>query len=376
MLNLKVIGAGAAGNKAAIQLVKDGFSVDDVTLINSTSRDIPEEYKKYSIIFGSTSDTLGGCGKERDVGKKLILRDMKDGVISLDGIANPNTNAVIIVSSTEGGSGSAVTPIVAKYIREVIGIPVIIILFFGFNTDVRGMRNSIEICQELSDNYGVIGISNAKFLAESGNNKMKAEQKANEEFSRIVNIISGTNIYAGSQNIDATDLYKLVTTTGYMCVGTANIGKIKNIDQFNKSINEAIDESKLVDSNEKGSKRIGVIFDMPDSMSDSVDYNASTIIHRYGVPYEMFTHVQNVDESGHVTWIAAGLPMPIKEVQEIYDNYQKASSSMNRKKDTFFDFTADLSGNEEDGEFDVLSRTSDKTTKNDFFSDFGISGKK
>ena len=45
MLNLKVIGAGAAGNKAAITLIGKGFDKKNVTLINSTSKDIPEEYR-------------------------------------------------------------------------------------------------------------------------------------------------------------------------------------------------------------------------------------------------------------------------------------------------------------------------------------------
>ena len=372
MLNLKVIGAGAAGNKAAITLVKEGFPVEDVTLINSTPRDIPDEYKPYSMIFGGSSETLGGCGKERDIGKKLILRDLKDGKISLDGIFNPKTNAVIIVSSTEGGTGSAATPILAKYIKEVVGLPVIVVLLFGFNTDIRGMRNSIEICQELSDTYGVIGISNAKYLDDVGNNKIKAEQKANEEFANIVNILSGSNIHPGSQNIDNTDLYKLVTTPGYMCIGNANVEKVKNIDQFNKIINESIDNSKLVDSYEKGCKRIGIIFDIPTSVSDNVDYGASIFIQRYGIPYEVFTHIQNYNQSGKITWIAAGLPMPLKEVQEIYDNYQNTSSSMNRAKDVFFDFTSELNGNGEDGEFDVFNRNESKSTKTDFFSDFGL----
>lgn len=377
MLNLKVIGAGAAGGKAAILLAENGFDLSNITLINSTSRDIPDAYRNNSIIFGTSADTLGGCGKEREVGKKLILRDMKFGNISLDNIADPTTNAIIIVSSTEGGSGSAVTPILAKYINEVLGIPVIIVLFFGFNSDVRGMQNSIEICQELSDNCGVIGISNAKFLDAANSNKLKAEQLANEEFVKIVNILSGSNIIPGSQNIDDTDLFKLVVTPGYMCIGNANISKVKNREQFDKAINESIDNSKLLDISEKGAKRIGVIFDTPADMDDSVDYNANVIQNRYGIPYEMFTHLQN-KSAGELTWIAAGLPLPIKEVKEIYENYMKASSTVNKSKDSFFDSIGQLTGNQEDGMFNMLSSPKknpvNKAAKNSFFADFGIGG--
>ena len=374
MLNVKVIGAGAAGGKAAIELVKSGFAIEHITLINSTPRDIPEEYRARSIIFGSSADTLGGCGKERDVGRKLILRDLKSGNITLDNIVDPTTNVVIIVSSTEGGSGSAVTPIIAKYICEVIGVPVITVLFFGFNTDVRGMQNSIEICQDISDNYGVIGISNAKFLEDANNNKIKAEHLANKEFCNIVRIISGQDIHAGSQNIDDTDLYKLVVTPGYMCIGSTSLKSVKNIDMFNKTINSAIDETKLIDGFDKTAKRIGVIFDIPSSMDDVVDYNASVFSQRYGVPYEMFTHIQNESDSGKITWIAAGLDLPIKEVKEIFENYKKASAMVSKKKDTFYDEVGDLIGNPEDGMFNLAANKINpaKDAKKNFFTDFDI----
>ena len=380
MLKFKVIGCGAAGNKAAICLHESGFDINNIMLLNSTSRDIPDGYKNNSIIFGSSNTTLGGCGKEREVGKSLILRDMKAGRISFDSILDPDTNAVIIVSSTEGGSGSAVTPIIAKYIREVIGTPVITVLFFGFNTDVRGMQNSIEICQELSDSYGVIGISNAKYLDEANGNKIKAEQLANKEFCNIVRTLSGQDIKAGSQNIDDTDLYKLVVTPGYMCVGSTTLKGVKNIDMFNKAVNTAIDESRLVETTVKSAKRIGAIFNIPDSMSDSVDYNADALSQRYGTPYEMFIHIQNADDNPSVSWIAAGMDLPIDEVKEIFENYKTASASVRKTKDDFFAAIQNFSGNQEDGMFNMLSDAkkdaTSKAAKNSFFSEYGMGDSK
>ena len=225
MLNLKVIGAGAAGNKAAIDLVSAGFKPEDVTLINSTLKDIPSDFKNSAILFGQNSDSLGGCGKEREIGKKLFITDFKLGTFNLDNIVDPNTNAVVIVSSTEGGSGSAATPIIAKYIQSCLGLPVIVVLFFGFNSDVRGMQNSIEICQELSEDATIIGICNSKYLAEAGGNKIKAEKLANQEFVNIVKVLGGYEIVESSQNIDDTDLFKIVSTPGYMMVGTTSIKK-------------------------------------------------------------------------------------------------------------------------------------------------------
>lgn len=374
MLKLKVVGCGAAGNKAAIQLIETGFDKGDVTLINSTSRDIPEDYRSNAIIFG-TASSLGGCGKERDMGKRLILNDMRTGSINLDNIVDADTNALVIVSSTEGGSGSAVAPIIAKYATEVLCVPVIMILFFGFNSDVRGMQNSIEISQELSDDYAVIGISNAKFL-DQGGNKIKAERAANVEFCKIINILNGSIITPAEQNIDSTDLFKLVTTPGYMCIGDTSIAKVKNVDQFNKQIAEAIDNSKLLDVSTKGAKRIGVIFDVSEDMEDNIDYNAGAVLSKYGTPYEMFTHVQSTG-ANTATWIISGLHLPIEEVKEIYKNYTERSATVNKKQDSFFDSISRLEGNKEDGMFNMLTPSAkknqpSKAAKNSFFADFGI----
>lgn len=374
MLNFKVIGAGAAGNKAAIQLLKSGFNENDVVLVNSTSKDIQEEYKDKSMIFGTGSETLGGCGKERNIGKQLILSDMRSMSISFDGLCDPDTNAVIIVSSTEGGSGSAVTPIIAKYVKEVLGMPVIVCLFFGFNTDVRGMQNSIEICQELSDDYGIIGISNSKFMDAANGNQRKAEQLANEEFVRLVSILSGTSITPSEQNIDATDLYKLVTTPGYMRIESTSLQKIKNVEQFNKAVTAAIDESPLMDCTEYGAKRIGLIFDISEPIADNVDYSAATIKGVYGTPYEMFTHVQHTDRPDRLTWIVTGLMLPLDEVKEIYQKYIDASSSVNKRKDSFFTAVSEMKGNQEDGMFNMLGtkKAADAKAKASFFADFGL----
>ena len=374
MINLKVIGAGAAGNKAVIQLIESGFNMNDVVLMNSTIKDIDEKYKDLAVIFGSNNETLGGCGKERSIGKKLILSDMKLGQINLDGLPDPDTNAVVIVSSTEGGSGSAITPILAKYIKEVLGLPVIVCLFFGFNADVRGMQNSIEICQELTDDYGVIGISNQKFLSEANGNVRKAEKLANDEFVKVINILTGNQIVAGEQNIDNTDLFKLVTTPGYMRVESADISKIKNVDQFNKAVSSAIDDSKFMDCSEYGAKRIGLIFNISEDNADYVDYAAIPVQSVYGIPYEIFTHVQYTPKPDTLTWIVTGLMLPLKEVQEIYENYLKSSTSVNKSKDSFFDAVADMKGNQEDDMFNMLGsrKRVDAKAKSNFFADFGM----
>lgn len=377
MLKVKVIGVGAAGNKAAIKLMKEGeFSSKDTMLINSTRKDIPDEFADTAVILSAANNGLGGCGKERDMGRGLILRDMRTGNIAFDDFLDQETNIAIVVASTEGGTGSASAPVIAQYIKEVCHIPVIVCLFFGFNTDVRGMQNSIEICRELPDNVGVIGISNQKFLEQANNNRIKAEQLANQKFCDIVRIITGKDLVPSSQNIDDTDLFKLVTTEGYLIIEEINdISKVKNQKQLNEIIRETMDNSVLVDS-DGGAKRIGVVYDAPQSVIDNLECDSSFICEKYGTPYEMYTHIQNSDKGG-LYWITAGMNLPIKEIQDIYQNYMNTSKEVNKDKDAFFESIMSLNGIPEDKSFNMLSFKKDPARtveeKDAFFGKFGFS---
>ena len=182
MLNFKVIGCGAAGNKAAIELIESGFDSEQVILINSTYKDVPEEYRNKTIIFGNG---LGGCGKERSLGKKMLYADMMNNKISPEEMIASRDKGVVLVGSTEGGSGSSAIPILAKYFKEVVGLNVICVLFFGFQDDTRGLQNSIELAQELSEDYTIVAISNAKFLKDANNNRFKAEALANKNLLKL-----------------------------------------------------------------------------------------------------------------------------------------------------------------------------------------------
>ena len=135
MLSFTVIGCGAAGNKAVIDLMGIGYNPSKCYLVNSTAKDIPSDYHDNMIIFGASSNRLGGCGKERSIGREMLLTDLKAGKLDLDALVDPNDQAIVLVGSTEGGSGSSSIPILAKYFKQVHGKNVICVFFFGFNDD-------------------------------------------------------------------------------------------------------------------------------------------------------------------------------------------------------------------------------------------------
>ena len=376
-MKITFLGCGAAGNKVAINLMEQEILTNKNTyLVNSTIKDIPEKFREKSIIFSSSN--TGGCGKERDRGKQLLLDSLKNSKIDLDSILSPNDDMVVLCSSVEGGSGSASITVLAKYFKEVIGINVCTILLFGFEDDIRGLQNSIEVCQELTGDYTIIGISNKKFLDDANGNKLKAEKLANDEVARRVNILLGNTITESEQNIDETDIYKLSTTPGYMDIGVIDLPRVKNREMYNKAVVEYIDNSKSLDITDISAKRLGVIFTINKKSEDYIDFSSDVLRQRFGLPYEYFTHIQYTDDAESVAFIAAGMDMPIGEVEEVYKRYKEQTEKVKKSKDNFFDTVNQFKGDPKDSMFNMGGaidnglRKPTTDSKNKFFDDFNV----
>lgn len=373
MLSFTVIGCGAAGNKAVIDLMGAGYNPNKCFMLNSTTKDLPTEYKNDIIVFGASHNRLGGCGKERSLGRDMLLDDLMNGVINLDPMVSSDDQAIVLVGSTEGGSGSSSLPILAKYFKQVYDKNVICVFFFGFNDDVRGMQNSIELCQELSEDYTVIAISNEKYLDQCDGNKFRAEKAANAQFCNLIKILSGSVINPGTQMIDDTDLYKVVTTPGYMIANTYTFNRPKTKESYLSNLTDFINSQGFVDpSKNPGAKRIAMIFDIPDQ-DDVIDYSGSTLRKIYGEPYEFFTHMADNATSYGVSYIVSGMNLPSEEITAIYNAYMERTAKVNKKKDDFFDIIGSMRGDTQDRNFDMLGEKDTKdieASKRDFFSDF------
>ena len=373
MLNAKVIGIGAAGNKAVITLLEKGIIVDDkqILLLNSTLKDVPEKYKDFAIEFGDTK----GCGKERNLAKNMIITALQKGQVPLDSFLNPDDKMLIIATSSEGGTGCGASAIVADYMSSLMKIPVHMFVFTGFEDDVRGLKNTVDWFNDLKEEYIVEAVSNKKFLPSCENNRTKAEIAANEEFANRIGILLGKEIHPSDNNMDDTDLLKLTTTPGYMTIETCHLTKLKDTEQFNALIQTMIDDSKSLDT-EQSAKRIGIIFNGSPKTQAAIDGSFDIIKKTYGVPFELFTHYQNVQDEEFINIIVSGMKLPVDDIKGAYDRYKKQMEMVDRAKDSFFDKKFDTGLGDE---FDAAGRnkmTDDpkvlEKEKGVFFAKYGI----
>lgn len=225
--------------------------------------------------------------------------------------------------------------------------------------------------KELDDETTIQIISNKKFLEEAKHNFIKAQDLANDEFCKRIVIMSGNILEESDQNIDDTDLHKLIDAPGLLDITYTDIeNPIKNTESFNKICSNIIDNSKSIDF-EPTASRIGVILNIKPSTKDTIDYSFSIIKSKYGEPYEVYTHLQdNINYATEfIAIISSGMKLPIEAIEKTYKEYLDKTSKVSKDKDSFFDIINEYKDSEEDKVFDMRERHS-KSNKDDFFKNF------
>lgn len=387
LLKTRVIGCGAAGNKAVIELIEAKIvNIEDVILVNSTIKDIPKEYYNISVVL--SSDSSEGCGKERNTAKKLVSNAIQNGTLDLDGFISKDVDMTILVGSTEGGTGSGSVPLMASYIRNYIDTSddfeeddeeyfranVHVFGLKGFGVDGRAFQNSIEFLKDMEETFTVEIIDNNKFLEEAKGSRTKAEHLANLEFCHRVSTLLGLSYIDSKQNIDKKDQKKTVTMPGYCTVEHYYLtDKIKNVQEFNDICANMVDNTKSI-SLSATQKRLAVILNIPKASEQYIDLDFAEFKERLGFPYEVFSQIQFVEDSKqepYIEIISSGMLMPLEELEKLFEEYKSASSRVNKAQDNFFDFAAKLTGNIEDDMFNGDSKVEKpKRDKSSFLSQY------
>ena len=160
-----------------------------------------------------------------------------------------------------------------------------------------------------------------------------------------------------------------------MTIETCHLTKLKDTEQFNALIQTMIDDSKSLDT-EQSAKRIGIIFNGSPKTQAAIDGSFDIIKKTYGVPFELFTHYQNVQDEEFINIIVSGMKLPVDDIKGAYDRYKKQMEMVDRAKDSFFDKKFDTGLGDE---FDAAGRnkmTDDpkvlEKEKGGFFAKYGI----
>ena len=341
-MELEVFGIGAAGNKAVIKAIEEGVILKDYAkLFNTTTKDIPADYKNDDLIIPFTSSVLGGCGKEPKKGREAIQDAMNSGSVNIAELIHPNTREVVLVTSTEGGTGCGATPYIAKKLIA-LNIPVHIFAFVGFQEDFRSIKNTLLFFSSMDDNVILHVIKNSEFL-DYTNDFQSAERLANEEFVKQLKTL-GSNLIPSEQNIDDKDMYKVTTTSGYMDIKNISLAGVKNEEMFNKAIIDAYTNNPGFDY-DPTAKRVAVIINASEKTRIAIDNTYNVLFKYTGDPKvngEFFKHIQyNPDEPEYIDIIASGIRIPDKEFAKINAKFEDIKS---KRKNNNVSYSSVFSG--------------------------------
>ena len=360
-----VIGTGAAGNRAAINLVKCGvMKKEDILLLNSTLTDIPEleEYKDCAKQFSFDENERRGCGKNRTIGASLAIRSImqKNGIDFMQIVEG--YKKVIIVSSLEGGTGSGSSIIIAEHLIRCTDVKIELYLFKGFSKDIMGLQNTLLFFDELdkcmnslSDEdirngkgYRVQIIRNDAFLEET-KDELEAQKLANNEFSRRVMLSSGDllNGYYNNDcnNIDVEDLGNIICSPGYATVEYIDIyDEIVSQEEYNSLIREMIKSTKSFPIEQKSIKNVAIFGNLQKNSRANIDYQQTVLKEIFGDIIDLQDQFYSeANQREFIAIIIGGAELPYNAIETIEKEYNKRKKSINKanKEQTKFNISID-----------------------------------
>ncbi len=280
--NIKVIGAGGAGNNMVSWLYKRGIKGAEIIAVNTDKQhlQISEADKKF--IIGRDVTRGLGCGGFPQKGAEAAqesLADLKSALHQAD--------MVFVCAGMGGGTGTGSAPVIAQLAKDS-GAIVIGTVTMPFNIErarIEKAEFGLEQLRKHADT--VIVIDNNRLVQIAGNLPIQqAFAVANELVSTMIKGIVETIAIPSLVNLDFADVRAIMTNGGVAAIG---VGSSDTTNRVEEAVKGAL-ENPLLDINYTGA--IGALIHViggPDMTLDEIN--------RAG---EMVT--AELDEDANVIW--------------------------------------------------------------------------
>ena len=283
------IGVGACGAKI-IDEIRERDARYATLYINTSIKDV--EPRKYSDLETNVYciPSADGTGKNRDKAKEYA----KDYFVSIiDTIKRYKThNIIYLVTSTGGGSGSGLTPMIIKMLKRAC--PDKIINLVAVKASSKDSKRAIENTIEFWNDMPVVNnLINAKIYLD---NDKDEEENINKQFARDLD--DAISLASGSDTnvIDETDLENVMTAKGGLTILRLNEEYAENAEF---AIQKAIKDSIYVEPVEEDCKYLCV------SLRDEI-FNIEEIKNQYYAEEDIFISVNQRDN----LVVVSGTPLP------------------------------------------------------------------
>lgn len=373
MLNVGIIGIGNAGSQVAATAIKQNI---DAVVINSSENDLSTISN--SIIKFPLGD-LRGAGKNRTEAKKFLKESIRK-ILEEDNFQKfmDAKDVVFITSSTGGGTGSGIAPILTQILKKsfpesyVIMIGILPTLDEAYSTQI----NTIDYLQEL---YKKV---EAPTYMLYDNDTMKdlpshvMMERINQSIVDDILVMQGTYNYTTKySSIDEKDMSMILSTTGRLVVASYMNIKEKDLDacSIDAKIEHLLKNGTHTElQHDKVIKRSGVIANLSENMSKNFDDHLTKLQQFIGAPVEEFSHISiNEDKSmpNNVFFIGAGLSQISDRIEKINERIAEIESLQDTGNDDNDVFTVDVKAANDKRDY-KNTKIEDRVNVSSIFDDF------
>lgn len=315
-MKFTVLGVGNAGSQVALLAHKANFNAAalntselDLSLVQDT---IP------TMLVGNAK----GAGKDRDIAKQFLQKEIKKVVVNELPKIIRGSEHVFIVSSTGGGSGSGMAPILYAALTKVYpDINFVLINIFPRMTEsLAAHDNTIKNSKDL-----MLSESPTYMIYDNGQIDLPGNEalpEVNEQIVHDLRVIRGDfKNPTPLGTIDEQDMTKIISTPGRIVVGTVRNyteKKHRDITLMSAITDSIISSAHAVLQPDRQVVRMGVLIDgISPHLSSRIDDSYKEVTDRFGTPVEIFEHLLTEEGSVENTTsvILSGLSFPDNRLQ-------------------------------------------------------------
>ncbi len=262
--NIKIIGAGGAGNNMVNWLYKKGVSGAEIIACNTDLQhlNITESDKKF--LIGKDITRGLGCGGFPEKGAEAARESMQEIKDALKG-----ADMCFVCAGMGGGTGTGAAPIVAQTAKEAgsIVIGTVTMPFKIERARVDKAEFGLQKLRQVSDT--VIVIDNNRLVQIAGNLPVQqAFAVANELIATMIKGIVETIAVPSLVNLDYADVKAIMTDGGVAAIG---VGASDTNNRVEEAVKGALSNPLLDISYEGATGAIIHISGGPDMTLDDIN---------------------------------------------------------------------------------------------------------
>lgn len=245
-LRITVVGVGGAGSNCINRMVKSGLKSATAIAVNCDAKHLNSIEAHKKILIGKTITKGLGAGGDPEISRKCAEAESERLKKEIG-----ENEIVFLVAGMGGGTGTGVSPVIAKIAKDQ-GAIVIAIVTYPFNLERVRLKTAQKGIQELIKTVDtLIIIDNNKLLSYAPNIALDHSlELADSIATRAVMGISDTIIFPSMINVDFADVKSIMQNGG---VAFISLGEGSGHDKVEMAIKNTL-EHPLLDVEYEGAK--------------------------------------------------------------------------------------------------------------------------